>query len=102
MHVMAEIKIIDETHKISDKRGNGKLRREVWIDKATGRVTRYNLAYINHSLFAADNGRVVGYDNAHDGHHRHYFGVIAPIEFVSFEDVEERFEQDWTSLRDWK
>lgn len=99
---MAGIKIIDESHKISDKRGNGKLRREVWIDEATGRVTRYNLAYINRNLCAGDNGRVVGYDNAHDGHHRHYLGVVEPIEFVSFEEVEERFEHDWIVLKDRK
>ena len=97
---MPETKIIDESHKISDKRGNGKLRREVWIDEATGQITRYNLAYINHHIFTGDNGRVVGYDNAHDGHHRHYLGVVEPIEFVSFEDVEDRFEQDWITLKD--
>lgn len=57
----------------------------MWVDEATGRITRYNLAYINHKLYAGDNGSVVGYDNAHDGHHRHYFGVVEPIEFVSFE-----------------
>lgn len=100
--VMAETKIIDESHKISDKRGNGKLRREIWVDDVTGKVTRYNLAYINHNLHAGDNGRVVGYDNAHDGHHRHYFGVVEPIDFISFEDVEERFEQDWIALKDSK
>ena len=33
---MADVKIIDESHKISDKRGNGKLRREVWVDEVTG------------------------------------------------------------------
>ncbi len=100
--VMADVKIIDESHKISDKRENGKLRREVWVDDVSGKVTRYNLAYINHSIHAGDNGRVVGYDNAHDGHHRHYFGVVEPIEFVSFEDTEERFEQDWIALKDIK
>lgn len=100
--IMADTKIIDESHKISDKRGNGKLRREIWVDSVTGKVTRYNLAYINHKLHAGDNGRVVGYDSAHDGHHRHYFGVVEPVEFVSFEDIEERFEQDWIILRDCK
>lgn len=99
---MADVKIIDESHKISDKRGNGKLRREIWVDEATGKLTRYNLAYINHNIHAGDNGRVVGYDNAHDGHHRHYFGVVEPIAFVSFEDTEERFEQDWMALKDQK
>lgn len=97
---MPDVKVIDESHKISDKRGNGKLRREVWIDEETGRVTRYNLAYINHNFFTGDNGRVIGYDNAHDGHHRHYLGVVGSVEFVSFEDIEERFEQDWIALKD--
>lgn len=95
---MPDRKIIDESHKIADKRGNGQLRREVWVDER-GRVTRYNLAYINHRLHRGDNGRVVGYDNAHDGHHRHYRGQVEPVEFVSFEDIEERFEQDWIALR---
>ncbi len=99
---MAEVKIVDDSHKISGKRGNGKLRREIWVDEVTGRVNRYNLAYINHSLHAGDNGRVVGYDNAHDGHHRHFFGKVEPMDFVSFEDIEERFEQDWIALRDCK
>lgn len=97
--VMSEIKVVDEIHKIPDKRGNGLLRREVWIDDATGEVARYNLAYINHRLFAGDNGRVVGYDNAHHGHHRHYFGDIEALDFKSFEDVEDQFERDWTALR---
>ncbi len=101
-YIMADVKIIDESHKISDKRGNGKLRREVWVDQATLKVTRYNLAYINYNIHTGDNGRVVGYDNAHDGHHRHYFGVIEFIEFVSFEDIEARFEQDWIALKDSK
>jgi hypothetical protein len=99
---MADRKVIDETHRISDKRGNGKLRREVWVDEETGRISRYNLAYINHKLHAGDNGRVVGYDNAHDWHHRHCFGVVEPVEFASFEDVEERFQQDWIALKDGK
>jgi len=99
---MAEIKTIDESHKISDKHGNGKLRREIWVDSKTKQVTRYNLAYINHQIFAGDNGRVVGYDNAHDGHHRHYLGQVKPITFTSFEDIETQFEKDWTALKDKK
>jgi hypothetical protein len=99
---MAEVKIIDESHKISDKRGNGKLRREVWVDEGSRKITRYNLAYINHRIHPGDNGRVVGYDNAHDGHRRHYFGVVEPVEFVSFSNVEARFEQDWIALKDSK
>ena len=62
---MAETKIRDERHKISRKRGNGQLRREVWVDES-GAVARYNLAYVNHSIFPGDNGLVIGFDNQHD------------------------------------
>jgi len=99
---MAERKVVDESHKISDKRGDGKLRREIWIDEVTKKGTRYNLAYINHIIHPGDNGRVVGYDNAHDGHHRHYFGAVEPIKYVSFENIEVRFEQDWIALKERK
>lgn len=94
---MAERKVIDETFTLSRKRGNGLLRREVWVD-GKGRVVRYNLAYINHAIHAGDNGRVIGYDNAHGYHHRHYLGKVEPVEFVSFEDIEARFEQDWLAI----
>jgi hypothetical protein len=94
---MAEKKVIDETFTISRKRGNGLLRREVWVDRQ-GQVVRYNLAYINHALHSGDNGRVVGYDNAHGFHHRHYLGSVKDVVFVSFEDIEARFEQDWLTL----
>ena len=95
---MAETKIYDDRHVITRRRGNGELRREVWVD-SSGSVTRYNLAYINRELYQGDNGRVVGYDNAHGYHHRHYFGTVEPIDFVSFEDIEDQFARDWTALR---
>lgn len=95
---MPAMKIIDEVHQIARKRGNGQLRREVWVD-GHGRVTRYNLAYINHALHQGDNGRVIGYDNQHGRHHRHCFGQVSPVTFISFEDIEEQFQSDWTALR---
>ena len=98
IYIMADRKIVEDTHHITQKRGNGQLRREIWVDMQ-GRVTRYNLAYINHALHAGDNGRVVGYDNQHGHHHRHYFGVVAAIEFTSFDDIEDQFQKDWAALR---
>ncbi|MYN19289.1 transcriptional regulator [Rugamonas sp. FT107W] len=98
---MAEKKIINTVYKISDKRGNGLLRREVWVD-GKGQVTRDNLAYINHNLYQRDNGRVLGYDNAHGIHHRHRMGIVEPVIFTSFEDIETRFQQDWQALREQK
>lgn len=94
---MPERKVIDETFSVSRRRGNGLLRREVWVDR-DGRVVRYNLAYINHAIHSGDNGRVIGYDNAHGFHHRHWMGVVEEVDFVSFEDTEARFEQDWLAL----
>lgn len=88
-------KIIDRTFAIARKRGNGSIRYEVW--EANGVVTRYNLAYINHLIYSGDNGRVVGYDNRH-GHHRHYKGVVEPINPSGFAEIEKRFEQDWVTI----
>lgn len=93
---MSDKKIVDETHQIAKRRGNGQLRREIWANRV-GTITRYNLAYINHHLSQGDNGRVVGYDNAHGFHH--YLGGIETVDFVSFEQIEDCFQKDWTSLR---
>jgi hypothetical protein len=95
---MAEIKVSDDSWSLSSKKGNGLLRREIWEDEH-GNVVRYNLAYINYSIFQGDNGRVVGYDNAHGFHHRHYMGKIEQVEFRSFEEIEEKFESDWAAFR---
>jgi len=98
---MAEQKIRDERHKISNKRGNGQLRREIWQDER-GNITRYNLAYINHQLYPDDNGRVIGFDNRHGYHHRHFMGKVDSIDFASFEELENRFDQEWSSLHNVK
>jgi hypothetical protein len=92
---MAERKIRDERHKISNKRGNGQLRRETWEDEH-GNITRYNLAYINYQLFSCDNGRVIGFDNKHGHHHKHFMGKIESIEFASFEELENQFDLEWS------
>lgn len=97
--IMADKKVFDDAWwPLSAKYGNGLLRREVWVDER-GQVVRYNLAYINHAIFSGDNGRVVGYDNAHGYHHRHYMGEVSPVAFVGFEDIETRFEADWILFR---
>jgi hypothetical protein len=48
-------KVVDERHFLSEARGGGLLRWEVWVDER-GSVARYNLAYINPLLYGADNG----------------------------------------------
>jgi len=95
---MPDKKLIDEQHVISSKKGNGIMRREVWVDN-NGHVTRYNLAYINHNLFTDDNGSIIGFDNAHGYHHRHYYGKVEAVTFTSFAETERLFEVAWLELR---
>ena len=90
-------KVHDETMRIPRKRGNEILRREIWMDEQ-GRVTRDNLAYINHAIVQGDHGRVIGYDNAHGRHHRHAFGKRDPVAWTCFEEIEDAFQKDWLAL----
>lgn len=66
-------KVVEETTQVRCALGKGIMREEVW-QNSRGDVVKYNLAFINHSFWAGDNGRVVGYDNSHGHHHRHYGG----------------------------
>jgi len=87
------VKIVDETHEISRRRGNGKLRREIWVD-AGGRIVRFNLAFINREIHGGDNGRVLGYDSRHGVWHRHHLGEVSPVEARDFAWIEARFETE--------
>ncbi len=87
-------KIVDESYAIPKKHGGGLVKSEVWVD-SKGKVVKYTLAYINPDIFSGDNGRVLGYDNAHAFHHKHYKGDISPVDdFRGYEDVVVRFEQE--------
>ena len=44
--------------------------------------------------------RVVGFDNAHENHHRHYMGIVEAVAFVSYEATLERFQQEWVEIVD--
>ena len=89
-----------ETFKLKSNKGGGILSYEVWGYVQDGKtvVTRYNLAYINPLICQRDNGRVLGFDNAHNYHHRHYMGKVSPVEFVSYEDTLLQFEQEWQNI----
>jgi len=82
------------------KSGAGLLSYEVWgyVEKGKTVVTRYNLAYINHTICRSDNGRVLGFDNAHGYHHRHCMGEIEEVEYLSYEETLERFQQEWLEI----
>lgn len=56
---------------------------------------RYDLAQINHEAYRGDNGKVIGYDNARGSNRRHYKDKVEVVEFISLEDIEDRFQADW-------
>ncbi len=87
-------------HELKQKSGGGVLRYEVWGYVQHGKtvVTRYNMAYINHAICSQDNGRVLGYDNAHGYHHRHYMGSVEACNFLSHSATVARFEAEWIEL----
>ncbi len=89
-----------ERFELSAKSGGGIFQYEVWGYQENGKtiVTRYNPAYINPAIFAGDNGRVLGYDNAHGYHHRHYMGSVEPFEFESYVSVLNKFQEEWQDL----
>lgn len=88
------VKVVDERYALSVKRGGGIIKIEAWED-STGKLIKYSIAYINHTLNPEDNGRVLGYDNAHGYHHKHLFGEISPVDnFSSYEAIIEQFESE--------
>jgi hypothetical protein len=94
-------KVVDETTQVRCVLGKGTIREEVWQD-SRGVLVKYNLAFINHSLCAEDQGRVLGYDNNHGHHHRHYAGAEEKFSFVSYEKLLERFLDEVRRLRQKK
>jgi hypothetical protein len=94
-------KVVDETTQVRCALGKGAIREEVWQD-FRGVLVKYNLAFINHSLCAEDQGRVLGYDNNHGHHHRHYAGAEEKFSFVSYEKLLERFLDEVRRLRQKK
>ena len=78
--------------------GVGIVREEVWVN-AKGEVVRYNLAFLLPHLFAGDHGRVLGFDNAHGVHERHYMGKATPVVFKDYPATAERFYREVGELR---
>ena len=83
-------KVFEETIFLKRPRRGATLKEEVWQDE-DGSVVKYNLAYVNPLICAADHGRVLGYDNSHNYHHRHFMGTVEPVEFDKYESLSERF-----------
>ncbi|MGE0329163.1 MAG: DUF6516 family protein [Ramlibacter sp.] len=71
--------------------GGGVLKERVVREIPSGKVIQYALAYINPLIFSGDNGRVLGYDNAHGFSHRHFKGDVTAEPFPGYEALYERF-----------
>ena len=91
-------KTIDDETLILCASGPGLIREEVWVDE-DGKVGRYNLAFINHFMTRKDNGRVLGYDNAHGVPHRHFFGTVETVGAEEYDQIFERFLGELRVLR---
>lgn len=81
-----------EVHRLKGKRKGATLKEQIWFED--GQVIAYSLAYVNLRVFPRDNGRVLGYDNSHGYHHRHFMGKVEPIEFTSYEALAECFIEE--------
>src|SRR5579859_3709858 len=79
-------KVVDDTIYLKRPRRGAMLKEEVWEDQ-DGFVVKYSLAYINPAIFGADNGRILGYDNSHNHHHRHFLGKQESFEFAGYEEI---------------
>ncbi len=87
-------KVVSEQFPVNPKRGGGILKIEAW-ENNKGEIVKYSMAYINHFIFSGDNGRVIGYDNAYNFHHKHYMGEISEVSnYISYQDLVERFEKE--------
>jgi hypothetical protein len=78
-----------EIHRLKGKRKGALLKEQIWFED--GAAVAYSLAYINLRRSSVDNGRVLGYDNSHDYHHRHFMGEVEAIEFTTYVALVERF-----------
>lgn len=64
-----------------------------------GEVVQYNLALIAPHLSAVDNGRILGYDNAHGRHERHATGKVKPVPFTNYAATAKRFFREAEAWR---
>jgi hypothetical protein len=78
-----------EIHRLKGKRKGALIKEQVWFENE--KLIAYSLAYINLKRCSVDNGRVLGYDNSHNFHHRHSMGKVEAIEFKDYSELLERF-----------
>lgn len=78
--------------------GGGVLKERVVRELPSKKVVQYALAYINPLIFSGDNGRVLGYDNAHGFSHKHFMGEMTREPFPGYEALYDRFDAEWKEI----
>jgi hypothetical protein len=81
-------------------RGHAPLTQESWTKNARGEIVKYALAYIDFNLCRQDNGRALGYDNAHAIHERHFMGTTDTVPYRSYEATLRQFYAEVRRLRE--
>ena len=89
-------KRIDQTSYLTGARFGSVLKYEAWFEG--GKVVKYSLAYVNPLISSVDNGRILGYDNAHGHHHRHFKGTVKEVNFEDYDALVSRFEEELREL----
>ena len=85
-----------EINPLKGRRKGAVLKEELWFEDE--RVVAYNLVYINLKRCPVDNGRVLGYDNSHGYHHRHFMGSVEAVKFTTYEALAKRFIKEVHAL----
>jgi hypothetical protein len=91
-------KVTDYEPEFACAGGSGILREEVWMNERVEGV-RYNLAFLLPHLFSRDNGRVLGFDNAHGRHERHFLGKVEIVEYAGFPTTSRLFYRQVEAIR---
>jgi len=92
---------MDDSSIISRKKGNGRIKLEVW--KYDDGSYDYSFAYINHRICCKDNGRVLGYDKkrkegSHGEPHKHYMGKRIECNELPMAQVIDIFQNEWEKI----
>jgi hypothetical protein len=91
------VKVVHEIFYLKRPRLGAILKEEAWQTDG-GKVVKYSLAYVNPAVCRVDNGRVLGYDNSHNHHHRHFMGSQESFRFTGYEALARRFYQEVREL----
>jgi len=83
---------------LPESMGGGLIREYAEIEVETGKLWRYSCAYINPMIFSGDNGRVLGYDNAHGRPHRHFMGRITLEPSLPWDEISAKFDREWRAI----